>query len=43
MRCGMLNAVDGSEDHLIRVRGIENYSMYGDDEDSEFEPLSDSE
>lgn len=30
--CGMLNAIDGSEDHLIRVPGIENYEI-GESED----------
>ena len=28
-RCGMLNAMDGSEDHLITVEGCENYSLDG--------------
>ena len=25
--CGMLNAIDGSEDHLIGVHGIANYEI----------------
>ncbi len=28
-RCGMLNAVDGSDDHLITVEGCPNYSLDG--------------
>ena len=34
-RCGMLNAIDGSEDHLIRVPGIENYDIGESDDESE--------
>ncbi len=26
-RCGMLNALDGSEDHLITVEGCPTYSL----------------
>ena len=26
-RCGMLNAVDGSENNLVKVQGIENYTF----------------
>ena len=37
----MLNAVDGSEDHLIKVPGVEDYDLgEGDDEDGD---SSDSE
>ena len=33
-RCGMLNAVDGSEDHLIKVEGYDGaYNMHDDDPD----------
>ncbi len=28
-RCGMLNALDGSEDHLITVEGCPTYSLDG--------------
>ena len=34
-RCGMLNTIDGSEDHLIRVPGIENYEIGESDDESE--------
>ena len=27
MRCGMLNAIDGSEDHEIKVGDLENYTL----------------
>ena len=26
-RCGMLNVLDGSEDHIITVEGCPNYSL----------------
>ena len=29
-RCGMLNACDGSDDHLIKVPGCDDYSIDGD-------------
>ena len=35
-RCGMLNAIDGSEDHLIKIQGYEGpYSLDDGDSDSE--------
>jgi len=37
-RCGMLNAIDVSEDHLIKVQGYDGpYTLESDDEDSEVE------
>ena len=36
-RCGMLNAQDGSEDHLIRVPGIKDYDMWEESEDEQSE------
>ena len=35
-RCGMLNAVDGSEDHEIHVQGIDDYEI-GESSDEEDE------
>ena len=35
-RCGMLNAIDGSEDSEIRVQGVENYKI-GESESEECE------
>ena len=31
----MFNAADGSEDHLIRVPGIDDYTLNTDDSDSD--------
>lgn len=43
-RCGMLNAIDGSEDSEIHVQGIENYDIgESSDEESEEEDSSDEE
>ena len=45
----MLNAADGSEDHLVRVPGVENYSFADeddnndDDSDSDWDPDDDSD
>ncbi len=40
--CGMLNKCDGSEDHLIKVTGIDDYTM-GESDSAESEEESDSE
>ena len=37
----MLNAADGSEDHLIRVPGIDDYTLDVDDSDDESDSDSD--
>lgn len=43
-RCGMLNAIDGSEDSEIHVQGVENYDIgESSDEESEEESSSDEE
>ena len=41
-RCGMLNAVDGSEDSLIKVQGYDGpYSLDSDDDEGELSDGSD--
>ena len=40
-RVGLMNAYDGSEDHLVKVQGVENYS-FGEESEVE-ESESDSE
>ena len=37
----MLNAADGSEDHLIHVPGIDDYTLDVDDSDDESDSDSD--
>ena len=39
-RVGLLNAFDGSEDHLVQVQGAKDYSF---DSDSEWEAESEEE
>ena len=43
----MLNAADGSEDHLIRVSGVDDYSIdvrdSDDDSDSDWDSSLDSD
>ena len=34
-RCGMLNSIDGSENGLIEVQGIDNYTFDSESSDSE--------
>ena len=41
-RVGLLNAFDGSEDNLVKVQGVENYSFV-ESSDSEEESSSDSD
>ena len=41
VKCGMSNNVDGSEDHLVNIRGLEDYQM--PKPESEFHLLSDSD
>ncbi|MCJ8270315.1 MAG: hypothetical protein MJK04_13045, partial [Psychrosphaera sp.] len=42
-RCGQLNAVDGSENHLIRVEGIPDFEYKSDSEEEIENKDSDSE
>jgi len=37
VQCGMLNAIDRSEEHLIKVPGVENYSTGETDDEEESE------
>jgi len=34
VRCGMLNAVDGTEDHLIKVQSVPEYTIGVSDSES---------
>ena len=39
----MLNAIDGSEDHLIRVPGIENYEIGASEDEASLDEEFESE